>query len=160
MDMEKNHHFFMQEAILLAKKAESLGEVPIGAVIVKEDRIIGRGYNRRELDRDPLGHAEIMAIREASAYLQEWRLLDCRLYVTLEPCPMCAGAIIQSRLAQVIFGTEDPKSGYAGSLYNLLQDERLNHQTQVIAGLMKEECQLLLKLFFQQLRLKRNRSDG
>lgn len=153
--VSQTHHLFMQEAIALAKQAEQLNEVPIGAVIVKEGKIIGRGYNRRERDKNPLGHAEIMAIAEASKNVRGWRLDGCQLYVTLEPCPMCAGAIVQSRIEQLIYGTEDPKSGYAGSLYNTLQDQRLNHQTDIIAGIYKEECQALLKDFFRKLREKK-----
>lgn len=142
--MEKEHtislsddsaHFlqpYMQEAIRLAKQAEGLGEIPIGAIVVKDGQIIGRGYNRREVDKNPLGHAELMAIAEAAKRLGGWRLEGCQLYVTLEPCPMCAGAIVQARIKQVIYGAEDPKSGYAGSLYNTLQDQRLNHQVEII----------------------------
>jgi tRNA(adenine34) deaminase len=159
---EDDHTIFMQEALSLAEHARDLGEVPIGAVIVKEGKIIGRGYNRREIDKNPLGHAELMAIEEASKKLTAWRLEGCRLYVTLEPCPMCAGAIIQSRIDTVIYGTEDPKSGYAGSLHNTLQDSQLNHQTEVLTGVMQEECQQMLKDFFRCLReqksqLKRNK---
>jgi tRNA(adenine34) deaminase len=150
--VSQSHQQFMQEAIALARQAERLDEVPIGAVIVKEGKIIGRGYNRREQDKNPLGHAEIMAITEASKRVKGWRLEGCQLYVTLEPCPMCAGAIVQSRIEQLIYGTEDPKSGYAGSLYNTLQDKRLNHQTNIIAGICKEECKALLKDFFRKLR--------
>jgi tRNA(adenine34) deaminase len=153
--VSQSHHRFMQEAIALARQAEQLDEVPIGAIIVKEGNIIGRGYNHRERDKDPLGHAEIMAIAEASKHVRGWRLEGCQLYVTLEPCPMCAGAIVQSRIEQLIYGTEDPKSGYAGSLYNTLQDERLNHQTTIIAGICKEECKTLLKDFFRKLRVKK-----
>jgi tRNA(adenine34) deaminase len=146
------HYRHMKEAISLAKQAELIDEVPIGAVVVKEGQVIGRGYNRREIDKSPFGHAEIMAITEASHYLNAWRLEGCQLYVTLEPCPMCAGAIVQSRIEQLIYGAEDPKSGYAGSLHNTLQDERLNHQTEIISGVFKEECQALLKDFFRKLR--------
>jgi tRNA(adenine34) deaminase len=146
------HHIYMKQAISLAQQAEKIDEVPIGAVVVKEGQVIGRGYNRREIDKSPLGHAEIMAITEASKYLNAWRLEGCQLYVTLEPCPMCAGVIVQSRIERLIYGAEDPKSGYAGSLHNTLQDGRLNHQTEIISGVYKEECQLLLKDFFRKLR--------
>jgi tRNA(adenine34) deaminase len=149
------HQLFMHEAILLAKQARELNEVPIGAVVVKNGQIIGRGYNRREIDKSPLGHAEIMAIQEASKYLGVWRLDDCQLYVTLEPCPMCAGAIVQSRIREVIFGTHDPKSGYAGSLHNTLQNPKLNHQTEIHHGVHQEECEELLKAFFRKLREKK-----
>lgn len=146
------HNRYMKEAIALAQQAEKINEIPIGAVVVKEGQVIGRGYNRREIDKSPLGHAEIMAITEASQYLDAWRLEGCHLYVTLEPCPMCAGAIVQSRIELLIYGTEDPKSGYAGSLHNTLQDGRLNHQTAIISGVYKEECQTLLWDFFRKLR--------
>lgn len=146
------HNRYMKEAIALAQQAEKINEIPIGAVVVKEGQVIGRGYNRREIDKSPLGHAEIMAITEASQYLDAWRLEGCHLYVTLEPCPMCAGAIVQSRIELLIYGTEDPKSGYAGSLHNTLQDGRLNHQTEIISGVYKEECQTLLRDFFRKLR--------
>ncbi|WP_202081415.1 tRNA adenosine(34) deaminase TadA [Caldalkalibacillus salinus] len=146
------HDKYMAEAIEWAKIAETYGEIPIGAVIVKDEQIIGTGYNRRETDRNPLGHAEIMAINEAARHLGGWRLENCTLYVTLEPCPMCAGAIIQSRITTLVYGTDDPKSGYAGSLYNVLQDERLNHQADVIPHIRQLECQCLLKDFFRRLR--------
>ena len=155
MEEIDKHIFYMQEAYSLAKQAEALQEVPIGAVVVKDGIILGRGYNRREMDGNPIAHAEIVAIQEASQALGGWRLEGCDLYVTLEPCPMCAGAIIQARINQVVYATEDPKAGYAGSLYNLLQDERLNHQTKVVSGVLKEECQHLLKDFFQQLRKRK-----
>lgn len=149
------YYIFMKEAIALAQQAEQIDEIPIGAVVVKEGQVIGRGYNRREIDKSSLGHAELMAISEASLYLDAWRLEGCHLYVTLEPCPMCAGAIVQSRIEKLIYATEDPKSGYAGSLYNILQDVRLNHQTEIISGVYKEECQALLKNFFRKLRGKK-----
>ncbi|MBA4602073.1 tRNA adenosine(34) deaminase TadA [Thermoactinomyces sp. AMNI-1] len=151
MDYEK----YMKEALREAKKAQQLGEVPIGAVIVKDGQIVGRGYNRRELDNDPTAHAEMIAIREASARLDSWRLNDCDLYVTLEPCPMCAGAIIQARIDTVVYGTEDPKAGSAGTLLNILQDERFNHQTNMITGVLKEECSTILTTFFRALRQKK-----
>lgn len=147
--------FFMQEAIELAKQAEKLNEVPIGAVVVKDGQIIGQGYNRREIDGNPLGHAEILAIMQASKHLGGWRLEDCEIFVTLEPCPMCAGAIVQSRIKRLVYGASDPKSGYAGTLYNTLQDKRLNHQTEIIQGICLEECQLLLQNFFRRLRQRK-----
>ncbi len=150
-----DHEKYMKAALREAKKAEQLGEVPIGAVIVKDRQIVGRGYNRRELDNDPTAHAEMIAIREASERLDSWRLNDCDLYVTLEPCPMCAGAIIQARLDTVVFGTEDPKAGSAGTLLNILQDERFNHQTVLIPGVLKEECRTILTSFFQALRRRK-----
>lgn len=146
---------YMKYAIEEAKKAEELGEVPIGAVIVYQGEIVGRGFNLRERDQDPTAHAEMIAIKEASERLGSWRLLDCDLYVTLEPCPMCAGAIIQSRVSRVIYGTLDPKAGCAGSLMNLLQDSRFNHQTEVEVGVLQEECSELLSHFFRQIREKK-----
>ncbi|EGL81830.1 CMP/dCMP deaminase zinc-binding [Caldalkalibacillus thermarum TA2.A1] len=160
MSAQSEHEKWMARAIQLAKQAETLGEVPIGAVIVKEGEVLGEGYNRREIDRNPLAHAELMAIQQACERLGGWRLAGCDLYVTLEPCPMCAGAIVQARLRRVIYGTEDPKAGYAGSLHNTLQDERLNHQTDVIAGIRREECQHLLKDFFRRLREQKKAAKG
>ncbi|AFH59152.1 tRNA adenosine(34) deaminase TadA [Paenibacillus caseinilyticus] len=152
--MEEEHVRFMRAAIEEARKAEAIREVPIGAVIVREGEIIGRGYNRRETDKDPLAHAELIAIREASEHLDAWRLLNCRLYVTLEPCPMCAGAIVQSRIVQVVYGTHDPKAGCAGTLMNLLQEERFNHRVDVVSGILQEECGSMLTDFFRRLRGK------
>jgi len=146
---------WMQEAIIEANIAEQLGEVPIGAVIVKDGVIIGRGHNLRETLHDPTAHAEIIAIKKASEYLDAWRLLDCTLYVTLEPCPMCAGAIVQSRVARVVYGTSDLKAGCAGTLMNLLQEPRFNHETELTSGILQAECAELLKAFFKQLRLRR-----
>lgn len=148
----EQHRIYMQQAIEEARKAEAKGEVPIGAVIVKEGQVIGRGHNLRETKHDPLGHAEILAIAQASRYLTAWRLLDCRLYVTLEPCPMCCGAILQARIPEVVFGTHDPKAGCAGSLMNLLHESRFNHQTSVIANVLQTECSELLTSFFRKLR--------
>ncbi len=150
----KSHEFFMAFAIEEAKKAATIGDVPIGAVIVKDGEIIASAYNRREIDKDPLAHAEMLAIKKASQFLHGWRLLNCSLYVTLEPCPMCAGAIIQSRLSTVVYGTADPKAGCAGSLMNLFNDTRFNHQPQLITDVMQAECAQLLKAFFKQLRNK------
>lgn len=147
-----DHHQWMQEAIVEAKKAEAINEVPIGAVIVRDNVIIGRGHNTRETSLDPTAHAEMIAIRQASEKIGAWRLLDCTLYVTLEPCPMCAGAILQARIPLVVFGTHDPKAGCAGTLMNLLQDDRFNHRTEIIAGVEQEQCSSLLSNFFRQLR--------
>ncbi|MBO9604773.1 MAG: tRNA adenosine(34) deaminase TadA [Paenibacillaceae bacterium] len=149
------HEYWMREAIAEARKAEALREVPIGAVIVQGGAIIGRGHNLRETSLDPTAHAEMIAIRQASEALGAWRLLDCRLYVTLEPCPMCAGAIVQSRVPLVIYGTADPKAGCAGTLMNLLQEERFNHRTDVVPGVLQEECAALLSDFFRGLRRER-----
>ncbi|WMT41094.1 tRNA adenosine(34) deaminase TadA [Paenibacillus sp. D2_2] len=148
------HDYWMGEAIAEARKAEAIGEVPIGAIIVRGDKIIGRGYNLRESSRDGTAHAEMIAIREASEHLDAWRLLHCRLYVTLEPCPMCAGAIVQCRVPHVIYGAPDPKAGCGGTLMNLLQEPRFNHRTELTAGILEEECADLLKQFFKKLRHK------
>lgn len=149
-----DHIHWMKAAIVEAKKAEAIQEVPIGAVVVWNGQIIGRGHNVRETSHDPTAHAEIIAIREASRYLNMWRLLECKLYVTLEPCPMCAGAIVQSRIEQVIYGTPDPKAGCAGTLMNLLQEQRFNHLTEVVPNVLREECSELLTQFFRKLRSK------
>ncbi|MFB5763600.1 tRNA adenosine(34) deaminase TadA [Paenibacillus medicaginis] len=151
---DEQHEYWMNQAILEANKAEAIGEVPIGAIIVKNDEIIGRGYNLRETTHDATAHAEIIAIKQASEILGAWRLLDCRLYVTLEPCPMCAGAIVQSRIPTVIYGTTDPKAGCAGTLMNLLQEPRFNHRTEVIQGVLQPQCSALLTNFFRKLRGK------
>ena len=145
---------YMKEALHQAQKAKLIGEVPIGCVIVYEDRIIGRGYNRRMKDKTALAHAEITAIRRANKVLGDWRLDGCEMYVTLEPCPMCAGAIVQSRIAGVYIGAMNPKAGCAGSILNLLEEKRFNHQCQVQQGILQEECALKLTEFFRELRLK------
>ncbi|HSU65795.1 MAG TPA: tRNA adenosine(34) deaminase TadA [Tepidisphaeraceae bacterium] len=144
----------MQAAIDLAREAESIGEVPIGCVIVHEPtgRIVGRGYNRRETDHDPTAHAEIIAMREAGQTLGHWRLLDCTLYVTLEPCPMCAGAMVNARIPKLVYGCDDPKAGAVRTLYQLCQDQRLNHRIEVESGVMADECAGLLKEFFRTQR--------
>lgn len=142
----------MKAAIGEALKAQALREVPIGAVIVRDGEIVGTGFNLRETSLDPTAHAEMIAIRQASERIGAWRLLNCRLYVTLEPCPMCAGAIVQSRIPQVIYGTADPKAGCAGTLMNLLQEERFNHRVDVVSGVLQEECAAMLTSFFRQLR--------
>lgn len=154
------HTRWMKEAIAEARRAEALGEVPIGAVIVKDGQIISRGHNLRETAHDSTAHAEMIAIREASERLGAWRLLDCTLYVTLEPCPMCAGAIVQSRVPVVVYGAPDPKAGCAGTLMNLLQEPRFNHRTEIVSGILQEECGELLSGFFRQLRQKRKNADN
>ncbi|HHY09643.1 MAG TPA: nucleoside deaminase [Firmicutes bacterium] len=146
------HEKYMREAVLQAKEALAAGEVPIGAVVVLGGEIIGRGRNRREELKDPTAHAEIIAIRAAAKYLGGWRLTAASLYVTLEPCPMCAGAIVNARLKTLVFGAFDPKAGAVSSLLNLVQDERLNHRVDVVAGVCQEECAKLLRDFFKQLR--------
>ena len=144
--------YYMKEAVRQAKKAAMLNEVPIGCVIVKDDVIISRGYNRRNTDHSTLSHAEISAIRKASRKLNDWRLEDCTLYVTLEPCQMCAGAIVQARIKRVVVGSMNPKAGCAGSVLNILQMKEFNHQVDLVTGIMKEECSELLKAFFRKLR--------
>lgn len=157
MNEELNmHEAYMQAAIEEAKKAALIGEVPIGAVVVRNGEIVGRGYNLRETGKDPTLHAEMIAIREASERLGGWRLIGCTLYVTLEPCPMCAGAIVQARIEQVVYGAPDPKAGCSGTLMNLLDEPRFNHQVPVIRGVCEEECGMLLKQFFRELRKKRS----
>ena len=143
---------FMKEALLEAKKAEDLREVPIGCVIAQDGEIIGRGHNRRTTDKNVLAHAEIMAINEACGALHDWRLEDCVLYVTLEPCPMCAGAMVQSRLGRCVIGSMSDKSGCAGSVINLLQQEGFNHRVEIESGVLKEECAELLSGFFERMR--------
>ncbi len=143
---------YMRQALTQAKKAMALGETPIGCVIVYEGKVIGRGYNRRNTDKSTLSHAEITAIRKASKVLGDWRLEGCRLYVTLEPCQMCAGAIVQARIPQVVIGAMNPKAGCAGSVLNLFQIEQFNHQVEVTYDVCKDECSKMLKDFFQGLR--------
>lgn len=143
---------FMREALNEAKKACALGEVPIGAVIVKDNEIIARGHNLREKDQSPILHAEIIAIHRAALMLGSWRLTGCEIYVTIEPCPMCAGAMIQARLDRLIFGAKDPKSGCTGSLYNLVEDPRFNHRLELVSGILKDECSQIIRDFFQEKR--------
>ena len=144
--------FFMREALKEAQKAYDQAEVPIGAVVVLNGEIIGRGHNLREKEQDATLHAEIKAIRQANQHLGSWRLEDCELFVTLEPCPMCSGAMILARLKKVTFGAFDPKSGTAGTFMNLLQDERFNHQVEVEQGILEDECKEILQTFFKGLR--------
>ena len=144
----------MKKASEQAKKALLLNEVPIGCVIVYEGKIVGRGYNRRKTDKNTLSHAELTAIKKASKKLGDWRLEGCTMYVTLEPCQMCAGAIVQSRLDKVVIATMSPKSGCAGSIINLLQMEEFNHQVEIERGVLEEECSRLLSDFFLDLRKK------
>ncbi len=146
---------FMKEAIRQAKKAAKIYEVPIGCVIVYENKIIARGYNRRNTDKNTLAHAELTAIRKASKKLGDWRLEGCTMYVTLEPCQMCAGAIVQARMDKVVIGTMNPKAGCAGSLMNLLQFAAFNHQAELEKGILEEECSRLLSDFFKTLREKK-----
>lgn len=149
---------YMKEALRQAKKAYALGEVPIGCVIVCEGQIIGRGYNRRNTDKNTLAHAEITAINKASKKIGDWRLEDCTLYVTLEPCQMCAGAIVQARIPHVVMGCMNPKAGCAGSILNILDMPEFNHQVAVTRGVLEEECSEMLKTFFTELRV-RNKAE-
>lgn len=146
------HEKYMKEALKLAKKAAALGEVPIGCVIVYNGKIIGRGYNRRNTDKSSLAHAEITAIKRAGKVINDWRLEECALYVTLEPCQMCAGAIVQARIPEVFIGSMNPKAGCAGSIYNMMQEPAFNHQVRMVKGILEEECSLVLKNFFKGLR--------
>lgn len=149
------HITYMQAAIEEAKKAQNLGEVPIGAVIVKDGEIIARGYNLRETSQLSNAHAEMIAIAKANEMVGSWRLEDCTLYVTLEPCPMCAGAIVQSRIPTVVFGAHDPKGGCCGTIYNLLDESKFNHRCELVSGVLEEECGQLLSDFFRNLRQKK-----
>ncbi len=151
-EQEKLDEKFMREAVRQAKKAYAIGDVPIGCVIVRDGQVIARGYNRRTHDKDPLAHAEMRAIKWASRRIGDWRLDDCTMYVTLEPCPMCAGAIEQARIDRVVIGCMSPKSGCAGSIVNLLQMKEFNHQADLTTGVLEEECSALMTEFFQDLR--------
>ena len=148
---------WMRVAIEEAKKAEALAEVPIGAIVVHQGQIIGRGHNLRETTQNATTHAEMIAIQEACKAIGSWRLEETQLYVTLEPCPMCSGAMILSRVKEVYFGAYDPKGGTAGTLMNLLEDERFNHQAEVEGGILEEECGELLSVFFRNLRAKKKK---
>lgn len=149
---------YMKEALKQAKKAYDLGEVPIGCVIVHQGKIIGRGYNRRNTDKNTLSHAEITAIRKASKVIGDWRLEECTLYVTLEPCQMCSGAIVQARIPEAVIGCMNPKAGCAGSILNILEMPEFNHQVAVTRGVLEQECSEMLKIFFAELRV-RNKAE-
>jgi tRNA(adenine34) deaminase len=153
-------HYWMGKALQTAQKAAARGEVPIGAVVVKDDRIIGSGFNRRETDADPTAHAELIAIRRASQRLKAWRLTGATLYVTLEPCPMCMGAILLARLDRLVFGCFDPKAGAAGSLFDLTNDSRMNHRLPVTSDVRQQECSALLSDFFRELRARKKNEAG
>lgn len=154
MDTDKK---YMKEAIRQAKKARTLEEVPIGCVIVYEGKIIARGYNRRNTDKNTLAHAELSAIRKASKKMGDWRLEGCTMYVTLEPCQMCAGALVQSRISRVVIGSMNPKAGCGGSVLNLLQMKEFNHQVDVDRGVLEQECSEMLSDFFRELRDKKKK---
>lgn len=157
---QKTDEKFMKQALLQAKKAKEIGEVPIGCVIVQDGKVIGRGYNRRNTDKSTLSHAEITAIRKASKKLNDWRLEECTLYVTLEPCQMCAGAIVQARVKEVVIGAMNPKAGCAGSILNLFTMKQFNHQVQTTYGVCEAECSQILKQFFAGLRKRLHEMDG
>lgn len=146
---------YMKAALRLAKKAAALDEVPIGCVIVREGKIIARGYNRRNTDKSPLAHGEIIAIKKAAKTVGDWRLEDCTLYVTLEPCQMCAGAIIQARIPKVVMGTMNSKAGCAGSVINILQMDGFNHKAEIVKGVLEDECKELMQVFFKDLRRRK-----
>jgi tRNA(adenine34) deaminase len=157
---EDRDQVFMQEALVEAGRAEALLEVPIGAVVVHDDQIIGRGHNLRETSQDPTTHAELLAIRQAAAALGSWRLLDCTLYVTLEPCVMCMGGIILARIPRLVYACRDPKAGAVGSLYNLAGDERFNHRVEVCEGVLRDECSTQLSRFFRRLRQEKKEAKS
>ena len=151
---------YMKAAIRLAKKAALLDEVPIGCVIVHNNKIIGRGYNRRNTDKSTLAHAEIIAIKKAGKIIKDWRLEECTMYVTLEPCQMCAGALVQSRIDEVVIGSMNPKAGCAGSVLNLLEMDGFNHKVKVTRGILEEECSQMLSSFFRELREKKKQKKA
>ena len=151
---EKHDEKYMKMALKEAKKAYDLNEVPIGCVIVRDDKVIGKGYNKRNTDKNVLSHAELIAMKQACKKTGDWRLEDCTMYVTLEPCPMCAGAIVQARIPRVVIGCMNPKAGCAGSIYNLLQEPAFNHQVSLFKGVLEEECSQMLKDFFRSLRTR------
>jgi tRNA(adenine34) deaminase len=153
--LQVDDELYMREALAEAALAAARGEVPVGAVAVHEGRIIGRGHNLRETARDPSAHAELIAMRAAAAYLSSWRLIDVSVYVTLEPCPMCAGAIVNARVPRVVYGADDPKAGAVRSLFTLLEDTRLNHRVDVVRGVLEDACAEQLRGFFQAIRQKR-----
>ena len=153
-----NDEFYMREALSLARAAECLGEVPVGALVVRDGEIVGRGINAPIGENDPTAHAEIAALRDAGRFLGNYRLPGCELYVTLEPCAMCAGAIMHSRIARVVYGARDPKTGVHGSVVDLFAVDRLNHHTEIVGGILAEECGRLLSDFFASRRAKREES--
>lgn len=155
--MELSHDFYMKEALRQAKKAYALEEAPIGCVIEYQGKIIARGYNKRNTKKSPLAHAELLAIQKASKKLGDWRLEECTMYITLEPCQMCAGAIVQARIPRVVIGAMNAKAGCAGSVLNLLNVAQFNHQVEVVYGVMQEECSQMMSDFFRELRRKKKK---
>jgi tRNA(adenine34) deaminase len=156
MESSKEDAKYMKLAIQQAQIAAENGDVPIGAVIVYKNQIIGKAYNQREQLKDPTAHAEIIALTQAASFIESWRLHDCTIYVTLEPCPMCAGALVLARMDRLVYGCDDPKTGACKSLYNIVQDERLNHRLEVTGGVLADECSRLLQEFFQRRRFENN----
>ncbi len=156
--MKSQDQFWMEKALKLAKKAYKLGEVPVGALVVKDNQIISQAFNRRESWLTPIAHAEIIALHRASQALGAWRLLDCTLYVTLEPCVMCAGALVLARVPRLVFAATDPKGGAVSSLYRVVEDQRLNHNCEIISGVMAEESSQMIKSFFKERR-SQNKSE-
>ncbi|KDP53305.1 nucleoside deaminase [Staphylococcus sp. EG-SA-6] len=154
-----NDEYYMKLAIEEAKKAQKLGEVPIGAIIVKNNEVIASAHNLRETVQLPTAHAEHIAIERASKVVGSWRLEECKLYVTLEPCVMCAGAIVMSRIPKVVYGATDPKGGCSGSLMNLLEESQFNHRAEIVKGVLEQECGDLLRNFFRELRLKKSKTN-
>ena len=150
--MANDDVYWMEKALELAQQATKKGEVPVGAVVIKEGNLVAAAHNLREQSGNPVAHAEMLAIQSAAEKLGNWRLTETTLYVTLEPCPMCAGAIVLARIPRVVYGATDPKSGAAGSLYNIVQDERLNHQVELLSGVCAEESSVLLRTFFENRR--------
>ncbi len=150
--MEKDDYYFMEKALMQARVAYKNGEVPVGAVVVKDGKIISRGHNRRETDKDPTAHAELIAMKNASKKLSSWRLSGCTLYVTLEPCPMCSGLIVNSRIDRVVFGAYDQKAGCCTTLYHLCNDVRFNHRAEILGGVMEDDCGKILSDFFREKR--------
>jgi len=146
--MSDQHERFMRQALDQARRAAAVGEVPVGAVVVCDGRPVAAAHNRREIDQDPTAHAELIAIRAAAAKLGAWRLTDCTLYVTLEPCAMCAGAVVLARMVRLVYGATDPKAGACGSLMDIVRDDRLNHRVEVVAGVLADECAAVIKEFF------------
>ncbi len=145
---------WMELALREANRAADLGEVPVGAVVVRDGSLVSSSFNRREMDRDPLAHAELLAIRRAAVVLEGWRLIGCTMYVTLEPCAMCAGALVNSRIDRLVYGADDPKAGFCGSLGDLVRDPRLNHRLEVCSGVLEAACSQVLRDFFRSLRQK------
>ncbi len=153
--MNRTHEYFMKAALRQAQHAEAMDEVPVGAVIVKDGRIVARGFNQREKANDPTGHAEMIAIRQAARKMKSWRLAGCSLYVTIEPCSMCAGAILWSRLDRVVYGARDPKGGALGSSYNLFEQKNLNHHPEIIEGVLSSDCQSVISQYFKRKRAQK-----